>query len=109
MVISGGDNHAKTVFMATVTVYNRTGVTLMFLLLYAVPGFRKHDVKTSIFKCFCTSSCTIFARSDVAATPLFHLTILCSFYLRAVFIKLSGMGRRFCKGKDFEKSQFYKN
>jgi len=38
--INGVDNHAKTVFMANITVYNRIGVTLTFLLLYAVPGLR---------------------------------------------------------------------
>ena len=38
---------------------------------------------------------------------LFHHTILCSFYLRAAFIKLSAIGKIFHKCKGFEKSQFY--
>ena len=39
---------------------------------------------------------------------LFHHAILCGFYSRAAFIKLSGIGKIFCKCKGFEKSQFYK-
>ena len=42
MVISGVDNHAnipKTVFTAAVTVYNRIGVTLMFLPLLCCSRF----------------------------------------------------------------------
>ena len=38
---------------------------------------------------------------------LFHHAILCGFYLRAAFIKLSGIGKIFCKCKGFEK-RFYK-
>ena len=41
---------------------------------------------------------------------LFHHAILCEsgYYSRAAYIKLSGIGKIFCKCKGFEKSQFYK-
>ena len=39
---------------------------------------------------------------------VFHHAILCGFYSRAAFIKLSGICKIFCKCKGFEKSQFYK-
>ena len=39
---------------------------------------------------------------------LFHHAILCSFYLRAAFIKLGVIGKIFRKCKGLEKSQFHK-
>ena len=40
---------------------------------------------------------------------LFQRAILCNFYLRVVFIKLSVIGKIFGNCKGFEKRQFYKN
>ena len=85
MVISGVDNHSnipKTVFTANVTVYNRIGVTLMFLLLYAVPGLRQHGVKTSIFK----SSVHPLVPYSLDQTPrllLYFITQFCAASIQA--------------------------
>ena len=58
---------------------------------------------------YCWLECTGFARSDATATIYFIMQILCGFYSRPAFIKLSVIGKSFVNVlKGYEKSQFCK-
>jgi len=93
MVICGVDDHAnipKTVFTATVTVYNRIGVTLMLLLLYAVPGLRQHDVKTSIFKCS-VHPLVPYSHDQMPQLLLYFITQFCAVSIQEWLLIESGV------------------